>query len=884
MKTDLDVIRKLEQAVEKTFSLSEINDIASTPNTYAVDADEKVIGLNITACDLLEITLLGKLSGLELLLLPQNSISDISSLRELSNLRLLDLSNNKVSDILPLTSLSSLAWLRLEKNPIYKLPDLGGLANLSRLLLRKISISDIAGLRNLVGLKQLDLSENEITDISHLKNLINIEELNLGYNQIADISVLTGFKQLTAMTLSFNQISDVSPLKELKNLALLDLVNNQISDISNLRELKGLKTLYLNGNRIADISALKDLFGLSDLRLYSNQIDDISSLRGLRNINLLDLRYNKIKLIPKEFVSWKKEMKLALDTPMKGIYLDGNPLEQPPPEIVKGGLDAVESYFRGLEGKKRTLDEMKMLLVGDGGAGKTSLVKRLIGLTFDKNEPQTHGINIRQFPFQAGHQEVKANIWDFGGQEIMHATHQFFLTKRSMYVLVLDGRKDEKTEYWLKHIKSLGGDSPVLVVINKIDQNPSFDVNRRFLIEKYPNIKGFYALSCVTLKGFEPFARALRQELGKIGLIRTVWSEAWFNVKSRIEEMNQSYISLQHYVNLCEDEGIKDDRSRETLAEYLNDLGTVIHYKDFDLKETYVLEPRWVTAAVYKIINSEEVIETGGLLELEILPKILAPSSSHETWYSPDHCNYIVALMQKFELCYIIDAATILIPQMLPVQQPEINFDYTGALKFRLDYDFLPRSVMPRFIVKMHMDILSIQTSSYINQNLRWRTGVVLRDSAFKCVAIVKSDEDADRIYISIQGVKRQAYLAVILLTLRNINSSFEKIKIQEMVPLPDQNDVTVSYRHLLRLESMKVEDYIPDGAEKSYKTEALLGALRLSAEHANEDELLDILKKLQEKTDTEETLLQKANDILLLQPNFQGLGLNLKDLVKKLS
>jgi hypothetical protein len=45
----------------------------------------------------------------------------------------------------------------------------------------------------------------------------------------------------------------------------------------------------------------------------------------------------------------------------------------------------------------------------------------------------------------------------------MHATHQFFLSKRSLYILVLDGRKEEDAEYWLKHIESFGGDSPVLM-------------------------------------------------------------------------------------------------------------------------------------------------------------------------------------------------------------------------------------------------------------------------------------------------------------------------------------------------------------------------------------------------------------------------------------
>ena len=62
-------------------------------------------------------------------------------------------------------------------------------------------------------------------------------------------------------------------------------------------------------------------------------------------------------------------------------------------------------------------------------------------------------------------ENVRINIWDFGGQEIMHSTHQFFLTKRSLYLLVLNGRQgheDADAEYWLSLIESFGEDSAVI--------------------------------------------------------------------------------------------------------------------------------------------------------------------------------------------------------------------------------------------------------------------------------------------------------------------------------------------------------------------------------------------------------------------------------------
>ncbi|WP_417915303.1 hypothetical protein [Candidatus Electronema sp. JM] len=72
-------------------------------------------------------------------------------------------------------------------------------------------------------------------------------------------------------------------------------------------------------------------------------------------------------------------------------------LTSPPPEIAKKGIKAIRRYFAELEKSKQPLNEVKIIFVGDGAAGKTSLVKQLLGETFDKHEDTTHGINIRNW-------------------------------------------------------------------------------------------------------------------------------------------------------------------------------------------------------------------------------------------------------------------------------------------------------------------------------------------------------------------------------------------------------------------------------------------------------------------------------------------------------
>ncbi|MBE9592406.1 MAG: leucine-rich repeat domain-containing protein, partial [Proteobacteria bacterium] len=180
------------------------------------------------------------------------------------------------------------------------------------------------------------------------------------------------------------------------------------------------------------------LTNLTNFYLSGNQLETVPEEIGkLTNLTVLDLSKNQLKTLPEE---------IGKLTNLTKLYLSGNPLESPPLEIAERGIEAIRSYFKSLKVEIRALNEVKVLLVGDGGAEKTSLVKQLLGEEFDKHEPQTHGINIRDW--NVG--DIQVHSWDFGGQEIMHATHQFFLSKRSLYILVLDGRRDEKTEYWLK--------------------------------------------------------------------------------------------------------------------------------------------------------------------------------------------------------------------------------------------------------------------------------------------------------------------------------------------------------------------------------------------------------------------------------------------------
>lgn len=639
---------------------------------------------------------------------------------------------------------------------------------------------------------------------------------------------------------------------ELKNLEKLWLIRCKISELPiEMFELKNLVELHLGNNNITQISA---------------------SIKNLEKLKKLNLSGNNLYRLPREITDLGIELKWedGTGTSLPGIFVEDNPFESPPIEIVKEGRGAVIEYFKSLEvGERLPLNEVKVLLVGDGGAGKTSLVKQLLGQKFNKNESQTHGISIRDWKVKEDGKSINVHFWDFGGQEIMHATHQFFLSRRSLYVLVLDGRKEEDAEYWLKHIESFGGDSPILVILNKMDENPGFEVNRRFLKEKYKGIKSFHRISCKKATGIDEFSEKLSEELAKVKILETTWAKSWFNVKSQLEKMTNNFISYDEYRGICENENINEKAGMDTLVDFLNDLGIVLHFKDFRLLDTHVLEPKWITQAVYKIINSEKLAKGKGVLKLSSLDQILRKKKKSDFYYPRDRYPYIVELMKKFELCYEIDEQTVLIPDLLEVAEPQIDFNDGDCLRFLIEYDFLPKSVVPRFIVKIHKDIKG---------QLRWRTGVVLEDKSFDSTAVIKADERDKKIYIYVNGEQRRDYFSVIRHAFLTINNSFEKLQFVEKVPMPDETSITVSYQHLTRLEKMGVEKYIPDGSEKAYKIKDLLGTIYV--EKKTEEEILRLLTKIKNKTDDQESLVKKANEIIQLQPNIFGVGVNFNKII----
>lgn len=385
----------------------------------------------------------------------------------------------------------------------------------------------------------------------------------------------------------------------------------------------------------------------------------------------------------------------------------------------------------------------------------------------------------------------------------------------------------------------------------------------------HSRIKGFFKISCAKDKGIKKFKKNLIKEIGKVKHITTEWPESWFEVKSKLEEMNINYIPISKYRKICKNLNVKTTEAQRTLVDFLHDLGVILHFKDMELLDTQVLEPRWVTQGVYKMITSKKVAGENGIMKFDWMDEILEKKTEKDFEYPREKYKFLINLMKKFELCWEYEGNAILIPDLLTVGKPKFSFDYKESLKFIIQYNFLPKSIIARFIVQTHRDI---------KDKFRWRTGVVLHAKKFQTTAVIRADEEDETIYINVTGKQKSDYLAIITYIFQKITQDYKKMNAIEEIALPDDPQTTVGYKYLLKLERMEQKIFIPEGAtegeDKFYEVQDLLGRIRPSKD--NEaliiTMLLNILEKIEELQEVvmdEKTAGEKINDVIKLKFPF---------------
>jgi internalin A len=457
--------------------------------------------------------------------------------------------------------------------------------------------------RQLRNLKRLDLSNNRIEDLPRwIGELANLDALYLHGNPLRTIPA--SIQQLSALRILIIARAHASAASEsignllgLRELALADLGLRTVPEW--VRRLRNIETLYLFGNGLASVPKwLSELSTLTQLSLENNQLRSLpASLKELGSLRFLSL--------------------------------EGNPLLSLPAEIARAG-DArkiLRYYFRMANGgAAQPLNEFKLILVGRGGVGKTSLVHRLVNDRY-KEFRRTPGIKITKWPMRLGRDDVLAHVWDFGGQEIMHGTHRFFMTERALYLVLISGREgteDYDADYWLSLVRSFAGADVPIIVLHHKTSDWSFELNRELLRKKYGRTLSFLETDSETAVGISE----LRERIGRLARslpgLKSSWPMAWRRVKEQLPRKRKSWLTFDGFRTFCTQQNVTERKEQDDLAESLHDLGLMLSYrKDEGLREFGVLNPQWVTNGIYRILNSEKLRKAGGKFTVKAFGGIL---------------------------------------------------------------------------------------------------------------------------------------------------------------------------------------------------------------------------------------------------------------------
>lgn len=627
---------------------------------------------------------------------------------------------------------------------------------------------------------ELDLSGQNLrsNDVILLQECKHLTTLYLNHNKIKDISFLQYLTNLTYLNIGFNQIVNTLPLENLLLLNTLFIMHNNIVDISPLQNLTSLKNLYIHKNKIVNINPLKNLENLKILMLDNNQINDINSLKELNKLLFLDINNNQITQLS---LDW-----LTSFYNLHSLSLYGNPIQNIPIELLGEDKNyncfkVIKDYLQSVaeQEKQQQLNEAKLILVGLGDVGKTELVEAISNpkYKFIVGRDTTEGIQIKTWLpkncKRAGKtiQDFRINIWDFAGQEINYGTHQFFLTKSSLYVFVWESRKgneaDLSFDYWLNIVTLLSGGAPILVVQNKIDVYET-DINQKHWKERFPNIIGFYKTSCKSGKGIKELSNIIRTQITRLPHTHEIWNKDRYAIREQIERDTRNYMLQGMYLILCEEKNLTHKQAL-FLSDLLHKIGVILHFQDeLKLKNTLVLKPEWATQAAYLLLDNKRNTNQGYFTEAD-LATIWAGKEFE------DKHDFLLALMLRFELVFNLQGtAQYIVPELLPVEEstafvglPEV-FDLT----FEYQYDFMPKSILSRF---------TCRNAPYIKGEYFWKYGVWLEEDG--TLAKLESNEVSKYIRIQVVGKEAEKLLYLIRRDMALIHQYLKNPSLQEVIP-----------------------------------------------------------------------------------------------------
>ncbi|MEH2250889.1 leucine-rich repeat domain-containing protein [Nostoc sp.] len=717
---------------------------------------EGAIELDLSDMELSEIPeAIASLTQLQTFDLSGNKLTELpEAIASLTQLQELNLSDNQLTELPEaIASLTQLQTLNLSYNQLTELPEaIASLTQLQELNLSDNQLTELPeAIASLTQLQELNLSDNQLTELPEaIASLTQLQVLYLNDNQLTELpEVIASLTQLRLLDLTENQLTSLpeclnqltqmqelyvsrnrltslpKSLVHLTQLQTLGLAGNQLTSLPELLVyLTQLQTLGLSGNLLESLPIwLCKLTQLHTLGLASNNLvqlpESIGSLVELRHLYLgsqekgigrwgfgFGRTSNKLSLLPDSICQITQLRTLSLeynsitDLPvalvklehLKELELNNNPLIPNLAAAYKQGTEAVLQYLRAKAEAQVTLNEAKLILIGEGEVGKSCLLGALRGDKWVDGRPTTHGIEIKPVivnVLDTG-TEITLNGWDFGGQRVYRPTHQLFFSAPAVYLVIWKPREGPQQGFvkeWITLIKNREPEAKVLVVATHGgpgQRQP--DIDRQEILDQFGKdtvIDFFHVNSkpsedtthCTGLAELKEAIARVAASLPEMG--RSVPAK-WQQVREILQASDKAYLPYDDVIAICAEQGI-DKEQAELFLRISHTLGHFIHYHyDPTLRDIVILKPDWLAKAISFVLDDQMTRKRNGLVEFEHLNQLWShpPFEGEEGYPSKLHPIFL-RLMERFDLSYkvVFDPSetsnTSLIAQLVPDTRPE---------------------------------------------------------------------------------------------------------------------------------------------------------------------------------------------------------------------
>lgn len=547
-----------------------------------------------------------------------------------------------------------------------------------------------------------------------------------------------------------------------------------------LRDMRRLDRLVLSGNELVELPDwIGELTSLRVLDVSDNQLAALPETLGdLVHLEQLWANRNRLTTLPDTLVSLP-----ALET----LLVHDNPLVSPPPEVTTAGSASVLEFLRARALGSTAQWVSKLMVVGEGGVGKTSLVRALSGAAHNPAEPSTHGLRIEgldiHHPFLPDI-VMRLSAWDFGGQQIYHATHQFFLTNRSLFLLLWNSRigwEQGKLRYWLDIITARAPESPVLLVATHAEQRPP-DLPLDELHAEYPNLAGHLQVDNESRRGIHALHEQIAELAAQLPLMGSEWPSNWLAAANAVRtaperDSTKRSAPPEQLWSIMAAAGVNDPGHQRYIATALHQLGDILYYQeDPELSQTVILRPDWVNEYISKVLDSPEVAQRHGVLRREHVNRL---------WSDLDTGlrEHFLGMMDRYDLSYRIDDDSpdiSLVVERLPWSAPDYRHRWdeladSEQIRVRYELNTMPPGIPTWFIARTHR----------FSTDTHWRTGALLQHTDRRHLALLTAHTGRNTIDLTVRGPMPLAFFSILDEGLNRTLERFPGLRVDRRIPCP---------------------------------------------------------------------------------------------------